>query len=178
MNLEFTVPPNLTFEQAIELTHEVLNANPSDDLLKTVVQALIATPNGSRGFFVVFLTDAFPQADSPGLLEALRSNPEAISDLLTKNLAMPTAMAITHRRNGHEDLAVSSDLTRSRTDRLIQQLNLPEIRTYLTDLHDTIVEKRSNSWSAFLDRWGYDDEQRTAIGNAMKTALAALPSCP
>ena len=176
MNLEFTVPSNLTFEQAIELTHEILSANPSNDLLKSVVQSLIVTPNGSRGFFVVFLTQDFPQADSPGLLEALRSNPEAISDLLTKNLAMPTAMALTHRRNGHEDLAASSDLTRSRTDRLIQQLNLPEIRTHLTELHDTIIEKRTNPWSAFLDRWGYDDEQRTAIGNVIKTALAALPS--
>lgn len=176
MNLEFTVPPNLTFEQAIELTHEVLSAHPSEDVLKSVVQSLIATPNGSRGFFVVFLTEDFPQADSPGLLEALRSNPDAISDLLTKNLAMPAAMALTHRRNGHEDLAASSDLTRSRTDRLIQQLRLPEIRTHLTELHDTIAEKRTNSWSAFFDRWGYDDEQRTAIGNVVNTALAALPS--
>ena len=176
MNLEFTVPPNLTFEQAIELTHDVLSANPSNDLLKTVVQSLIATPNGSRGFFVVFLTEDFPQADSPGLLEALRSNPEAISDLLTKNLAMPTAMALTHRRNGYEDLAASSDLTRSRTDRLIQQLNLPEIRNHMAELHNTIAEKRTNSWSTFLDRWGYDDEQRTAIGNVIKTVLAALPS--
>ena len=81
-----------------------------------------------------------------------------------------------HRRNGHEDLAASSDLTRSRTDRLIQQLNLPEIRTHMAELHDTITEKRTNSWSTFLDRWGYDDEQRTAIGNVIKTVLAALPS--
>ena len=171
MNLEFTVPPNLTFEQAIELTHDVLSANPSDDLLKTVVQSLIATPNGSRWFFVVFLTEDFPQADSPGLLEALRSNPEAISDLLTKNLAMPTAMALTHQRNGNDELAASSNQTKSRSIHLVQQLNLSEITTLLRTMQSTIQNNKGD-YQSFLDRWGYDQEQRDSIGQVLSLMLA------
>jgi hypothetical protein len=142
------------------------------------VEALIATPNGARGFFVVFLTEDYPMP--PGFITALRSNPQAIANLMAKNLIMPAAMGLTHRRNGNDDLAANSDRTRDRAAHLIQQLNLPELRAelmaVLTTIETTGNPPGTNDWSQFLDRWGYDDEQRNAIGKTIQASLAAVPS--
>jgi hypothetical protein len=127
---------------------------------------------------VVFLTEDYVMPS--GFIPMLRSNPLAIANLMSKNLIMPSAMALTHRRNGDEDLAASSDRTRDRAAHLIQQLNLPEIYAELTALLTTLAAfdhpAESNDWRQFLDRWGYDDEQRHAIGKTIKASLAAASS--
>lgn len=172
MNLEFTVPANITFEQAINLTQDLLASNPSDALLESAITALLQTQNGARGFFVVFLTGDSALADvpTPPLLQALRSNPDAIADLMVKNIAMPTAMALTHQRNGNNELAVSSNQTQVRSIHLVQQLNLPEITTLLRSMQSTI-QNNDGDYQSFLDRWGYDSEQRDAIGQVLAKTL-------
>ncbi len=176
MTLEFTVPPDLTFEQAIALTQDLLSASQDDDLWNTAVQSLIATPNGARAFFAVFLTGDYPMP--AGLPRVIRSNPQSIATLLIKNLVMSSTMAIAHHQNGNEDLAASSRHTRDRTAHLIQQLNLPELYNSLTDLQTTLTQPNSlpNDWHQFLDRQGYDDDQRTAIGKTIQAALAVQAS--
>ncbi len=173
MNLQFTVPPNISFEQAIGLTQDLLDSNPSEELLESAIGALIQTMNGSRGFFVTFLTGESRLADEPtaAVLKALRSNPEAIADLMVKNIAMPTAMAITHQRNGNPELVASSQLTQRRSIHLVQQLNCPEITQFLKSLQATL-KNQSTDYQQFLDRWGYDEEQRIAIGQAIDLTLA------
>jgi len=172
MNLEFTVPPNITFEQAMELTQDLLMSNPSDALVESAITALLQTQNGARGFFVVFLTEDSALADvpTPPLLRALRSNPDTIADLMVKNIAMPTAMALTHQRNGNDELAVSSNQTQVRSIHLVQQLNLPEITTLLRSMQSTI-QNNNGDYQSFLDRWGYDQEQRDAIGQVLSLML-------
>jgi hypothetical protein len=173
MNLEFTVPPNITFEQAMDLTQDLLVSNPSDALLESAITTLLQTQNGARGFFVVFLTGNSALADvpTPPLLRALRSNPDAIADLMVKNIAMPTAMALTHQRNGNDELAVSSNQTQVRSIHLVQQLNLSEITTLLRSMQSTI-QNNNGTYQSFLDRWGYDLEQRSAIGQVLARMLA------
>ncbi len=173
MNLQFTVPPNLSFEQAIGLTQELLDSNPSEDLLESAIESLIQTMNGARGFFVTFLTGESKLADEPttAVLKGLRSNPDAIADLMVKNIAMPTAMQLTHQRNGNADLAASSQLTQQRSIHLVQQLNCPEITQLLKSLQATL-QNQSTDYQDFLDRWGYDEEQRLAIGQAIALTLA------
>ncbi len=176
MNLQFTVPPTLSFEQAIGLTQELLASNPSEDLLESAIGSLIQTMNGARGFFVTFLTGESQLADEPtaAVLKGLRSNPDAIADLMVKNIAMPTAMRLTHERNGNLDLAVSSQLTQQRSIHLVQQLNCPEITQRLKSLQSTL-QNQSTDYQDFLDRWGYDEEQRIAIGQAIERTLAIAP---
>ena len=173
MNLEFTVPPNITFEQAMDLTQDLLMSNPSDALVESAITALLQTQNGARGFFVVFLTgdSALSDVPTPPLLRALQSNPDAIADLMVKNIAMPTAMALTHQRNGNDELAVSSNQTQVRSIHLVQQLNLPEITTLLRSMQSTI-QNNNGDYQSFLDRWGYDSEQRSAIGQVLAKMLA------
>lgn len=172
MNLEFTIPANVSFEEAIGLTQDLLLANPSDDVLASAVTALIQTVNGARGFFVTLLSGDFEQADrlTPGLIQGLRSNPDAIADLMMKNIAMPTAMALTHERNGDLDRATSSQRTQRRSIALVQALNLPAIHDRILAMQATL-ENQSEEYQSFLDRWGYDEEQRSAIGKAMQTTL-------
>jgi hypothetical protein len=176
MNLQFTVPPNLSFEQAIALTQDLLDSHPSEALLESAIAGLIQTMNGARGFFVTFLTGESRLADEPtaAVLKGLRSNPDAIADLMVKNIAMPTAMILIHNRNGNPDLAASSQLTQQRSMHLVQQLNCPEITQLLKSLQCTL-QNQSTDYQDFLDRWGYDEEQRIAIGQAIERTLAIAP---
>ncbi|MGG6292918.1 hypothetical protein ACQ4M4_00725 [Leptolyngbya sp. AN02str] len=175
-NSGLTVPHGITFEGAIALTQSLMaqmdaSAISETDLRQTVAQ-LVATENGARGFFVAYLTDERSLADQPsaGLIEALRSSPTIVSDLLVKNLAMSAAMAIAHRRNQNESMAQGSDRVRSRTTELIQQLNLSAIADKLTQLQTTLATG-SGDYEPFLTRWNYDDEQRQVIHTAVKDAL-------
>jgi hypothetical protein len=80
---------------------------------------------------------------------------------------MSTAMAITHRRNQHEELAQGSDRVRSRSAQLIQLLQLPELQTQAQALLHSI-QTGTGDYQAFLDRWSYDTEQRQAIHQTLE----------
>jgi hypothetical protein len=171
-NFSFSVPEGVTFEQAIALTQSLLPQIEQGKLteadVETAIAALVQTENGARGFFVTYLTDASPLADHPSAatVQGLRSAPEMVAELLVKNLAMSSAMAVAHRRNQNEEMAQGSDQVRSRTAHLIQLLQLPEVTERARRLHETAATGIGH-YSAFLDRWGYDAEQRQVIQQAI-----------
>jgi hypothetical protein len=111
-------------------------------------------------------------ADAPtaGTLLAMRSAPTLVADLMTKNLAMSTAMELTHRANGDLEQAAGSARVQARSRYLIAALNLPELRTELQALAATIAAN-GGQYQDFLDRWGYDDAQRQAIAAAVQAVL-------
>jgi len=172
----FAVPMTVTFEQAITLTQSLLDQLAANDLsdaeLEVAVSQLVQHENGARGFFVSYLTDPRPLADapSPGLIQALRSSPEPVAELLVKNLAMATAMAITHRRNQNEDMAQGSDRVQQRVMGLVQQVQLPIVPTKLAQMQASLATA-DGPYQAFLERWGYDAEQRQAIAQALSQLL-------
>lgn len=174
MNISETV----SFEEAIAHTQAIMKqmeqgALPEDDLAQTLTQ-LVKTENGARGFFVTYLTDERPIADQPSaaVLHALTTSPEIVSELLVKNLAMSSAMAIAHRRNDNEQMAQGSDRVRSRTMHLIQKLNLPQIAEKLQQLNESATTGQG-AYQSFLERWGYDAEQRQIIGDVSQSAMLA-----
>ncbi len=175
----FAVPMTVTFEQAITLTQSLLDQLVANDLsdaeLEVAVSQLVQHENGARGFFVSYLTDPRPLADtpSPGLIQALRSSPEQVAELLVKNLAMATAMAMTHRRNQNEDMAQGSDRVQQRVMGLIQQVQLPSVATKLAQMQVSLTTA-DGPYQTFLDRWEYDAEQRQAIAQV----LSQLPDSP
>jgi hypothetical protein len=168
----FLVPESITFEQAIGLTQTLLNqmaeGNLSDSEIEQRIAALVASENGARGFFVTYLTDERSLADQPtaGVIRALQSSPDVVVELLLKNIAMSSAMAVAHRRNQNEPMAQGSDRVRSRSLHLIQQLHSPLITEKAQQLN-TSAQTGTGSYQAFLDRWGYDTEQRQAIQQAL-----------
>lgn len=175
MQTSFTIPNQVTFEEAIALTQLLISQldSISEAEITETISALVASENGARGFFVTYLTYEGPFADHPtsSVLQALRSSPLIVADLLVKNLAMSTAMAIEHRRNQNETLAQSSDRVRSRSFHLIQQLNLPELQQRSQVLLETLV-KGTGPDRKFLERWGYDPEQRQAIQSVLESLVS------
>jgi hypothetical protein len=172
----FMVPEGITFEQAIALTQgllaEIEQGQLSEAAIAATVTALVSSQNGARGFFVTYLMSSSPLADQPSeaVLMALRSQPELVADLLVKNLAMSTAMIITHNRNHNPDLAAGSAQVQRRTNHLIHLLELDAIVARLHTLLAALATGTGDD-QAFLTRWGYDAEQQQAQQQALQRAL-------
>jgi hypothetical protein len=164
----------MTFERAIAITDELIEN--SDRLTPETIQQritdLVSTENGARGFFVTYLTSDRPFADVPTgeTLAALAVSPAIVGELLVKNLAMSTAMALYHRRNAEEENALGSDRVRQRTSQLLRSLFSPEITEKLYRLQESL-ENGGGDYETFLDRWGYDREQRQAIAQVTRSLL-------
>ncbi|MFM7423893.1 MAG: hypothetical protein ACKO7W_02625 [Elainella sp.] len=170
-----SVPDPITFEQAIALTESLMAQMPtlSEPALESSLSALLASENGARGFFVTYLTDegSLPDQPSPAVIRALQSSPAVVAELLVKNLAMSSAMAIAHRRNQNEEMAQGSDRVQRRTLDLIQKVQLPEVSARAARLQES-ASTGSGDYAAFLNRWGYDDQQRQVIVQQMQQVVS------
>jgi hypothetical protein len=170
------VPDHVTFEQAIALTQSLLaeleQGTLADADLNASIAALVGSENGARGFFVTYLTDDRPFADHPteAVVQALASSPEIVSELLIKNLAMSTAMAIAHRHNQNEVMAQGSDHVQRRTLHLLRLTQLQESAQKAQALHESATTGIGD-YQAFLDRWNYDAEQRQQIAEVVRAVV-------
>jgi hypothetical protein len=164
----------ITFEEAIAYTETLLSRQDLDEtILESEIAELVQTANGARGFFVAFLTGEWKLADHPniGTIRALQSTPNAIAELLVKNLAMSTAMAITHQRAGNLEQAQGSDRVAKRTALLIEKVDLAEVRTIATQMQTSAISGHGE-YAAFLEKWGYDAEQKQAIATVCELNYA------
>lgn len=158
----------MTFEEAIAQTQSLLlhieQRQLSESEQQQTIASLVQTENGARGFFVTYLSDDRALFDQPSsaVVQALRSSPKLVSELLVKNLAMSSAMGVFHRRNQNSEMAQGSDRVRSRTTTLMQRLQMPAIADRLAQLRETITAG-VGEYQSFLERWGYDDEQKQHI---------------
>ncbi len=167
-----SVPTNVKFDEAISLTQSFATQLKNDELTSTQIQdfvsELVSTSSGARGFFVTYLIAPDSVYDEPRseIVTALGAHPEITADLLVKNIAMSTAQQLHHQRQNDSEMAASSARVAARTTKIIQQLNLPQIQAMCRDLVATI-ERRSDKYNDFLNRWGYDEEQKNAIAQAV-----------
>jgi hypothetical protein len=166
--MSLIIPVNVTFEQALDLSQALLTASASEAELEAAIAALVQSDNGARGFFVTFLAGDAELADqpTPAVLTALQAAPQRVAGLLTRNLAMSTAMILTHQRQGDATQAAGSTRVQRRTQLLIRQLSCPELQAELAKLASSIAQGQGD-YQSFLERWGYDAEQRQAIGAAV-----------
>lgn len=170
MTIDLIADRNISFEDAIALTEKLLEqiANLSEAEKTAIISSLVATENGARGLFVTYLTSDNAMVDHPseGIINGLKTSPEIVSELLVKNVAMSTAMRITHTRNHNPELADSSLKVTQRSLNLINQLSLPEIKEKIDLLAKTIQEEKG-IYQEFLTRWGYDQQQKEMILNTL-----------
>ena len=165
-----------TFPQAIEITAQWLQlweaGELSDEVLADRVAELVASRDGARGFFVVALAGESPLLDrlpEPLVLQ-LRLAGEPVVDLTVRNLAMSTAMVLEHGRRGDPEQQAGSQRVQSRSIELLRQLEPQAVLLRL----ETLLAAASDGQGedvAFLDRWGYDPQQRAAI----VAAIEAVP---
>lgn len=178
---QFLVSDPISFEQAIDLTQSLMAALQHNRLteseLESIITALVKTENGARGFFVTYLTDEQSTADqsSPAVVAALRSSPAIVSELLVKNLAMSTAMIVTHTENQNLELAAGSERVQRRTIELIKQTQIEAISVKLEQLRRSIethgVETPTGEFQSFLQRWNYNEAQRRAIAEVISRVM-------
>ena len=173
------MPETVTFEKAIALTQSLLAQMEAGELsqedVSEAIAQLVKSENGARGFFVTYLSSEGTLADnpSPAVIQALQSSPDTVAELLVKNLAMSAAMAVTHRRNDNEQMAQGSDRVRSRTTNLIKQLKLPQVRELSAQLRESAVTGEG-TYKTFLNRWGYDAEQRQVMREALDQVIPEI----
>ena len=142
------------------------NGEISDEVISDRIGELIKTVEGARGFFVVSLSidcplmDRFPDA----LIFQLRSSGEIIVDLTVKNLAMSSAMIITHRKN-KDPQEIQSERIKIRCIELLKLLDSKKVKKRL----DILLEgtKGNGTDLKFLHRWGYNDAQISAISESI-----------
>ena len=159
-----------TFKEAMEATmiwcKSWENDEISDEVISDRIGELIKTVEGARGFFVVSLSidcplmDRFPDA----LIFQLRSSGDIVIDLTVKNLAMSSAMVITHHKN-NDSQGIQSEKIKIRCIELLKLLDSNAVKKRL----DVLLEatKGNGTDLKFLDRWGYNDEQITAISESI-----------
>ncbi len=175
--MNWHIPTNLSFEDALQLTETFIEAMVKKQLkdyeIEEIITTLVNSENGARGFFVIYLTSDLALADHPseGVINALKTSPEIVSELLLKNLAMSSAMALTHRRNNDEEKAKSSEQVAQRNGQLIKLTQLDVIFNKLEELNQTIINNKGN-YQAFLEKWGYDEEQKQVIKKNIETILS------
>lgn len=163
-----TLPDDLSFETAIAVSQSLLDQMEQQALaeadLEAVLTQLVRSENGARGFFVTYLSDERSLADSPSpaIIQALKTSPDTVAPLMVKNLAMSTASAIAHRRNQDATAAQGSDRVQRRSTQLLQAIQSPTVEAHVAALA-TSLDTGAGDYAAFLDRWGYDTEQRQVI---------------
>ena len=168
-----STPLEPTCQQAMEITAQWLglwdNGELSDEVLADRVGELVASRDGGRGFFVVSLVGDSPLMDrlpEPLVLQ-LRAAGAVVVDLTARNLAMSTAMALHHRRNGDAAQQGASERVSARCTELLRQLE-PEAVKQRLDTLLAAARDHAGEDVAFLERWGYDAEQKAAIAAAIE----------
>lgn len=177
MTKNLQVSETITFNEAIAFAEILLSQIQAGELspeeILTTISALIKTVNGARGFFVTYLPSEINLADnpSPEIIKALQSSPDTIAELMVKNLVMSTAMVITHRRHENEEMAQRSDRVKVRSANLIKLLQIPTIYEIANQLLETITTGEGK-YQEFLDRWGYDTEQKQVMQEILQKILS------
>lgn len=172
--MEILADDNITFEKAIQLTQIFLNdyQNLTENDQEIIISSLVKSENGARGFFVTYLTDNREIADIPseGVIKGLKSSPEIVSELLVKNVAMSTAMKISHQRSENEKMAQNSERVTNRSIQLIKDLKLDIVTEKIKQLITTITEKKG-IYQDFLNRCNYDDQQQEMIKQNLQSLV-------
>jgi hypothetical protein len=170
----------VSFEQSMRetdrLIKDVMNGEVDGEAAGKTICKLVSTMSGARGFLVSFLTGGSKLSDDPPsyIVDALKSAPSVVCDLLAKNLVMSSTMALTHRRNADADNEQGSLSVERRTTKIVQMMDTPEMSARLQDMWDSVTEQKG-SYNDFLARWKYDEEQLGCARRALGVAMGAKP---
>ena len=171
------LPLEPSFQQAMEITAHWLvlweAGELSDEVLADRVSELVVSRDGARGFFVVSLAGDSPLMDRlpDSVALVLRAGGEGVVDLTARNLAMSTAMAVQHKRSGDGAMQAGSERVQARCTELVRLLDPEQVKRRLESL--LAATSGNGEDVAFLDRWGYDAEQRAAIAAAVLAVAEA-----
>jgi hypothetical protein len=176
-------PATLSFSDAIALTQRLLSQlehesadTPLDhQAIAHTVAELLSTKVGGRGFLATYLTYDGAIVNNPpiAIIDGLRRHPVQVADLMIKNLAMSSAMAIVHRRNHDTENLQGSLQVQQRAQHLILTLSDIELVKAITDMISSL-NGESQRYQDFLKRQAYDSEQRAELTQILTSMAAQL----
>ena len=176
-----------------ELAEQLRDKKGLDDEARELLQDLVSTTSGARGWFVSLLTDddlaqLFVPPIDDALLQPIAARPEPNLRLCVMNVAMSAATAVAHERDGHRELAAASRATSLRSAAVCTALlerdmmaglaealralyeaaaprddDLGELGEILGLSSDAAPSHVDEDWAQFLDKWRYGPDQRAAI---------------
>ena len=159
-----------TFEQAMNAAMLWCNAweegELSDEVLADRISDLLTSRDGARGFLVISLSSDSPLMDrlpEPLVLQLRAAGPIVI-DLIVRNLSMSSAMALHHQREGDFEKQTLSERVATRSAELLRLMEPNEVKTRLEKMLKAASKEKGDD-VAFLNRWGYDNDQKLAIIN-------------
>lgn len=164
-----SMPP--TFQEAMAISAENIrlweSGELSDAVLADRVGQLVRDRDGARGFFVVSLTGDSPLMDRlpEDLVLQLLLAGMGVVDLTVRNLAMSTAMAVHHQRQNDQTMLDGSLRVKRRSRDLLVQLDPLLVKEKLESMLAGLDGEGEEQ--AFYERWGYDEEQRQQIAEAL-----------
>lgn len=179
----------LTFQQSIETSRELIEKlerkTLPDSQATSEIAELLSDMATARGFFVSLLTGdwIFGNKIPEIVIETIKTNPGHAYTLLTRNLVMSCATAVSHARSEQPNLAEGSDRVAERSSYLILQIGNTEILNELIDVKSACEarlndaewhDQDSGTYRAFLERWSYDLEQIRAARDCVSNVIAQL----
>lgn len=154
--------------------------HPRSEKTKSLMATMLGTSVGARGFFISLLTDPDIQAvggegvekEVSGLVRSsMAGEKESVSDLIVKNVVMPAAMVVEYGRNGQMEEKKGSERTMERAVRLLGDVVESGgcLESKVKSMKKAMVnpEDKSSEYTAFVKKWGYDEEQRQAAAAAI-----------
>lgn len=159
-----------------------------------LLEEMLATSNGARGFFVSLLSQPdVLLADQAPLPEALlavlraRCTDKVVADLIVKNAVMSTAMAVQYEREGKTGMAVGSALTSRRSGTILQATHgmpnstVPQIvELMLAALDESsgakLSEAEKKAFVPFVKKWGYNDQQKERSAALLRESTSMGPA--
>mmetsp|Transcript_17546 Transcript_17546/g.34095 ORF Transcript_17546/g.34095 Transcript_17546/m.34095 type:complete len:262 (+) Transcript_17546:1-786(+) len=178
------------FEDAIGIGKKVALQLQNSDTpeVRGVLDALLESEEGARGFFVSFLTseekdnvaDLNPPVEVLGNALA-EAEEKVVGPLLVMNTVMPTAMVTAHKRSNSDSMAEMSTRVARRASILLEHSprTRPIVEAAFGAAQRDGAGKPSTEggpddveyWLRFYDKWGYDDEMRKEIAAALNNVL-------
>lgn len=145
---------------------------------------MLSSSAGARGFFVNWLTaDAYKRADvmppPAPLIAALEAAPREVNEVMLMNVVMSAATKVAAQRVAYESQTASSERTCQRASLLVQALidRSADLKASLGSLTGAVAAElrpdggvggdEEDSWTKFLGRWRYDEEQLLAVEAAL-----------
>ncbi len=160
-----------TFKEALNASLLWCNAwdagEISDEVFADRVSELLETKDGTRGFLAVSLSSESPLMDRlpESLVFQLRAAGEIVIDLTVRNLAMSTAMSLHHQREKSLQQKAGSEQVRRRCLDLLRCLEPNKVKRRLEKLLNGT--KGEGADVEFLEKWGYDNEQKQSIASSI-----------
>jgi len=164
---------------------------PAPPGVEETLNAMMSSSDGIRGFFVAFLTGPEPPLPVPPVLSVAMMNvddPNDLIDLSIMNVVMPTAMSATYRaaakEGGETDAMEGSNTSMAKTSEVTAEkgmLVLEELMRFaegdprfgrVVDQVSKVLRVAEGGddefWTAFFEKWGYEEPQRRAIRECIK----------